>query len=87
MNVVIVKKGQLGFALEKPKMAACGHEQYPELHQKAAALMEAVTKIHPLSDGNKRMAMMLAELMINANGGGTGAAIEIRPDVGRHGHG
>ena len=31
--------------------------------------METITKIHTLSDGNKRTAMMAAEFMIKANGG------------------
>ena len=68
-NITIVKKGQLEFALEKPKMVVFGHEQYPELYQKAAALMESITKTHPLSDGNKRTAMIAAEIMVAANGG------------------
>lgn len=69
MDIVIVNEGQLKFALEKPKMSIYGHEQYSELYQKAAALMEAITKIHALSDGNKRTAMIVAELMIAANDG------------------
>jgi len=69
MDVVIINKGQLEFALEKPKTKLFGEEQYPELYQKAAILMETITKIHTLSDGNKRTAMMTAEFMIKANGG------------------
>ncbi|MCY4491959.1 MAG: tetratricopeptide repeat protein [Thaumarchaeota archaeon] len=68
MNVGFVNEGQLQFALEKPKMEIFGHQQYPELYQKAAALMETITKAHTLSDGNKRTAMLTAEFMINTNG-------------------
>ena len=68
MNVGFVNEGQLQFALEKPKMEIFGHQQYPELYQKAAALMETLTKAHTLSDGNKRTAMLTAEFMIRANG-------------------
>lgn len=69
MNVVIINKGQLKFALEKTQTKLYGQDQYPELYQKAAILMETITKIHTLSDGNKRTAMMAAEFMIKANGG------------------
>jgi len=69
MHVVIVNEGQLRFALEKPGMPVFGHMPYPELYQKAAILMETVTKAHTLSDGNKRTAMAVAQFMIEANGG------------------
>ena len=68
-GISVINRGQLEFALEKPRMTLFGAEQYPELHQKAAILMETVTKSHPFSDGNKRTAMMIAEYMIRMNGG------------------
>lgn len=67
-KITIINRGQLEFALEKPRMQMYGHEQYPEMYQKAAAVMEALTKSHVLSDGNKRCAMRVAELMISCNG-------------------
>lgn len=69
MSVVIINEGLLELALEKPSMQLYGIEQYPELYQKAAVLMESLTKLHVLSDGNKRCAMMTAEFMIEVNGG------------------
>ena len=68
INITIINEDQLKFALEKPRMQMYDHEQYPELYQKAAVLMEGLTKIHALSDGNKRCAMLIAELLIKANG-------------------
>ena len=68
INITVINEGQLKFALEKPRMQIYGHEQYPELYQKAAVLMEGLTKIHALSDGNKRCAMLIAGLLIKANG-------------------
>ena len=80
---VITNRGQLEFALEKPKMMIYGSEQYPELYQKAAILMETITKAHALSDGNKRTAMLAAQLMIEANGGYLALPIKsIRLSVG-----
>ena len=67
-KITIINRGQLEFALEKPRMQVYGHEQYPEIYQKAAVVMETLTKSHVLSDGNKRCAMRVAELMILYNG-------------------
>ena len=68
-DVVIINRGQLEFALDKPNANFYGKEQYQELYQKAAILMETITKLHSLSDGNKRTAMLAAEFMIKVNGG------------------
>ena len=68
-KITIINVGQLKFALEKPRMRIYGPELYPKLYQKAAALMETLTKAHALSDGNKRVAMMVAEAMVGINGG------------------
>ncbi len=68
-KIVIINNGQLEFALEKPRMNIYGNEKYSELYQKAAILMETITKVHALSDGNKRTAMLTAQAMIRANGG------------------
>lgn len=67
-GITVLNKGQLEMALGRPKTALFGHEQYPELYQKAAILMEVLTKAHCLSDGNKRFAMLAAERMVELNG-------------------
>ncbi len=69
MDITIINKGQFEFVLEKPKIKFYGKEQYLELYEKAAVLMESFTKAHTLSDGNKRTAMAVAGLMIKMNGG------------------
>ena len=68
INATIMYEGQLKFILEKPRMRIYCSELYPELYQKAAALMEGLTKAHTLTDGNKRCAMNVAEYMIKVNG-------------------
>ena len=67
-NASVINEGQLGFALEKPAMSLYGRALYPELHQKAAVLMETLCKSHTLSDGNKRASVMAAEYMASING-------------------
>lgn len=64
----VINEGQLGFALEKPDMKIYGREMHPELHQKAAVLMETLCKSHTLSDGNKRASVMAAEYLASING-------------------
>ena len=68
VNATIMNKGQLDFALRKPDLSFAGREVYPELHQKASTLMEAICKSHCLSDGNKRASIMAAEYLASANG-------------------
>ena len=67
-NASVINEGQLGFALEKPAMSLHGRVLYPELHQKAAVLMETLCKSHTLSDGNKRASVMAAEYLASING-------------------
>ena len=66
-DIRISNEGQLKLLLEKPQMTLYGHTRYPELHQKIAVLMEGLTKGHVLGNGNKRCAMMTAQLMAQLN--------------------
>ena len=45
-DTAIMNRGQLELILDKPRMVLCGKEQYPELYQKAAVLMESICKAH-----------------------------------------
>ena len=67
-RATVINEGQLDFALEKPRMSLRGTELYPELHQKAAVLMETLCKSHTLSDGNKRASVMAAAYLAGING-------------------
>lgn len=67
-DVSVLNWGQLGFALDKPRMSLHGRALYPEMHQKAAVLMETLCKSHTLTDGNKRASVMAAEYLANING-------------------
>ena len=64
----VLNRGQLGFALDKPRMSLRGIALYPETYQKAAVLMETLCKSHTLTDGNKRASVMAAEYLANTNG-------------------
>jgi len=45
-----------------------GEEVYESLHRKAAALMIAINRDHPLSDGNKRLSWMVSKAFLALNG-------------------
>lgn len=60
--------GLLGSAAHRPQEYVFGHEVYPTLHQKAAALLEAIVRYHPLLDGNKRLGWASMRTSYDLNG-------------------
>jgi death-on-curing protein len=48
--------GLLDAALSRPRASVFGKDAYPELHDKAAALLESLARNRALVDGNKRLA-------------------------------
>jgi death-on-curing protein len=44
-----------------------GEDLYPDLPEKAAALMHSLVANHPFVDGNKRVGAMAAELFLAVN--------------------
>jgi death on curing protein len=47
---------------------AFGHEAYPDLWDKAAALLHSICMNHALIDGNKRLAWTAARVFLGLNG-------------------
>lgn len=60
--------GLLRSAIVRPDTVAFGVEVYPSLHDKAAALMDALNRSHPLVDGNKRLSWVMTVLFYRRNG-------------------
>ncbi|MGY4644770.1 type II toxin-antitoxin system death-on-curing family toxin [Cellulomonas sp. URHB0016] len=60
--------GLIGAALARPQQVVFGHESYDGLHLKAAALLDSISRSHPLYDGNKRLAWLLAARFYDLNG-------------------
>jgi death-on-curing protein len=60
--------GLLESAAARPRTDVFGHEAYPNLTTKAAALMHSLAKNHPLVDGNKRLAWLAALTFLDING-------------------
>jgi death on curing protein len=60
--------GLLESALARPQASAFGSDAYPDLHTKAAALLDSVASNHGLVDGNKRLALAATIAFLGLNG-------------------
>ncbi|GGV88676.1 toxin Doc [Streptomyces gelaticus] len=60
--------GLLDSALARPQASVFGQDAYPDVWQKAAALMESLARNHALVDGNKRIAWYATWVFLHING-------------------
>ncbi|MFF3393175.1 type II toxin-antitoxin system death-on-curing family toxin [Streptomyces sp. NPDC002669] len=75
MHVVVRDAGLLESAAHRPSAAMFGEEAYPDLIDKAAALLQSLAINHPFFDGNKRTAWLSCVTFLAMNG------IDLRPDI------
>jgi len=68
LGVHVRDLGLLSSALERPRTDVFGLEAYPDLHSKAAALLDAVNRANPLDDGNQRLSWLITVLFYARNG-------------------
>lgn len=55
-------------AVRRPRATVFGADAYPEMHAKAAALMQSLARNHALVDGNKRLAWTACLTFLAING-------------------
>ena len=60
--------GLLASAAARPATVVFGHDAYPDLFEKAAALMHSLMGNHALIDGNKRLAWSASVVFLGLNG-------------------
>lgn len=60
--------GLLEAAVARPRTSVFGEDAYPDFHSKSAALLLSICKNHALIDGNKRLALAAAIVMLGVNG-------------------
>ncbi|HEX5839833.1 MAG TPA: type II toxin-antitoxin system death-on-curing family toxin [Anaerolineales bacterium] len=60
--------GLLESAVARPQAKFDRQELYPDIFEKAAALMESLINNHPFVDGNKRTGIACAVLFLQQNG-------------------
>ncbi|MEU9711854.1 type II toxin-antitoxin system death-on-curing family toxin [Streptomyces sp. NPDC047967] len=75
MRIVVRDVGLLESAAHRPSAAMFGEEAYPDLIDKAAALLQSLAVNHPLFDGNKRTAWLSCVTFLAMNG------VDLRPDI------
>jgi death-on-curing protein len=60
--------GLLESAIARPQATFDRQELYPDVFEKAAALMQSLINNHPFVDGNKRTGIACAVLFLHQNG-------------------
>lgn len=75
MQIVVRDAGLLESAVHRPSASMFGQEAYPDLLEKAAALLQSLAINHPLFDGNKRTAWLSCVTFLSLNG------VSLRPDM------
>lgn len=68
LGLYIRDEGALASALARPAAVVWGVEAYEGLHAKAAALLDALNRSHPLLDGNKRLSWTMTDVLYRLNG-------------------
>jgi death-on-curing protein len=66
-EVVVLDHGLLAAAAARPRASAFGEEAYPDLHSKAAALLQSLDQAQALEDGNKRLAWAACRVFLGMN--------------------
>lgn len=67
-HVAVRDLGLLASAAGRPRTTAFGHDAYPSLPEKAAALMDSLARNRALVDGNKRLAWAATRVFCLLNG-------------------
>ncbi|GAA1984370.1 type II toxin-antitoxin system death-on-curing family toxin [Kitasatospora viridis] len=75
MQIVVRDVGLLESAVHRPAAEMFGEEAYPDLLDKAAALLQSLAINHPLFDGNKRSAWLSCVTFLAING------VDLVPDI------
>lgn len=70
-------QGLLESAVYRPQASFGGHDLYPDLFTKAAAMGHSIIHNHPFIDGNKRVAYEAMRLMLRLNGYDVRASVDV----------
>jgi death on curing protein len=67
-GLILCDPGLLASAVARPQASMFGQDAYPDVAQKAAALLHSVAQNQALVDGNKRLALLCADAFVRING-------------------
>lgn len=60
--------GVIESALQRANLELYGSEMYVDIHTKVAAVIDSISRTHPLVDGNKRLGVVAAFVIFTMNG-------------------
>ena len=66
-DLVVRDLGLLDAAVQRPQTTLYGQEAYPGIPEKAAVLLESLTRNHALVDGNKRLGWLAIVVFFDLN--------------------
>ena len=75
----VTNPGGLESALARPFTAFGGVEMFPDLTSKVAALIHSLISFHPFADGNKRTALVAADVCLRLDGHRLVPSEEVEP--------
>ena len=64
----VINPGGLESTSHRPFASFGGHEVFPDLWNKVAALIHSIIAFHPFADGNKRTSLVAADVCLRLNG-------------------
>lgn len=64
----VLHPGALESAVQRPFTAFGGADLFPSLLEKVAAMVHSLVAFHPFADGNKRTALVSADVVLRLNG-------------------
>lgn len=67
-DVLVRDYGLLESAVARPRTSVFGEDAYACLEEKAAALLQSISRNHALVDGNKRLALVATLAFLGVNG-------------------
>jgi len=67
-DLVVRDVGLLEAAAQRPQTTLYGQEAYPDVFERAAVLLESLTRNHALIDGNKRLGWLATVVFFDLNG-------------------
>ena len=67
-DLVVRDLGLLEAAAQRPQTTLYGQEAYATIPEKAAVLLESLTRNHALTDGNKRLGWLAVVVFFDING-------------------
>lgn len=77
----LLNRNGLESAVAQPRMTFDGHDLYPTIIEKAAALCFSLIQNHPFVDGNKRVGHAAMELFLIFNGYEIDVTVDIQEQI------